>query len=36
MLGAHALAIIPSASGTASAGVRVWIELLEPFSREQS
>jgi molybdopterin molybdotransferase len=36
MLGAQALAIIPSASGTVSAGTRVPIELLEPFSWEQS
>jgi molybdopterin molybdotransferase len=32
MLGAQALAIIPSASGAVSAGTRVSIELLEPFS----
>jgi molybdopterin molybdotransferase len=36
MLGAQALAIIPSASGTVSAGTRVPIEPLEPFSWEQS
>jgi molybdopterin molybdotransferase len=36
MLGAQALAIIPSASGTVSAGTRVPIELLEPLSWEQT